>query len=76
MHTLEITRKISENLIFMVKTEEKTLRLTVYMPETLRNDFKLLYNAKDTSMNQQILKLVKGYVEKNRKAIQAIKQIT
>ena len=71
-----MTRKTSGNLKFMVKTEEKTLRLTVYMPEILRDDFKLLCNAKDTSMNQQILKLIEEYVGENRKAIQAIKQIT
>lgn len=60
----------------MVMTEEKTLRLTVYIPVELRDEFKLLCNAKDTSMNQQILKLVEEYVDKNRGAIQAIKQIT
>lgn len=46
-------------------TEEKTVKLSMYLPENLRTRFKLACTAKQVSMNQILVDFVEAWTEEN-----------
>ncbi len=53
----------------MTDKEEKTVRVQILMPETLRNQFKGVTASEGKTMGEVLNEFVKGYVKKKRSEI-------
>jgi hypothetical protein len=53
----------------MTNKEEKTVRVQILMPETLRNQFKGVTASEGKTMGEVLNEFVKGYVKKKRSEI-------
>lgn len=66
IHAMNAKMSTSTQFGSMAKKEEKTVRVQILMPETLRNQFKGVTASEGKTMGEVLTDFVQGYVKKKR----------